>query len=57
MIFTAAYHSSVEQRYFYDNKIKEDSLDVLKIVYFAHIHSNLSYGTIMWGSQNYSINS
>lgn len=31
------------------------SLDVLKIVYFAHIHSHLSYGTLMWGAQTYSI--
>lgn len=31
------------------------SLDVLKIVYFAHIHSHISYGTLLWGSQIYSI--
>lgn len=27
------------------------SLDVLKTVYFAHIHSHLCYGTLLWGHQ------
>uniref|UniRef100_A0A1B6MJH0 Reverse transcriptase domain-containing protein n=1 Tax=Graphocephala atropunctata TaxID=36148 RepID=A0A1B6MJH0_9HEMI len=31
------------------------SLEVLKLVYFAHIHSHLAYGTLMWGSKKYSI--
>lgn len=31
------------------------SFYLLKAVYFAHIHNHLPYGSIIWGSQNYSI--
>jgi len=29
-------------------------LDTLRIRYFAHIHSSISYGTIFWGSSSYA---
>lgn len=29
-------------------------VDVLKVVYFAHIQSRLSYGAVLWGSKAYS---
>jgi len=32
--------------------VKEDTL---KMIYFAHIHSLLSYGTILWGNSSYAI--
>jgi len=28
------------------------SQDTLRIIYFAHIHSILSYGTIFWGNSS-----
>ena len=28
--------------------------DTLKMIYFAHIHSSLSYGIILWGNSSYS---
>jgi len=29
-------------------------LDTLRIIYFAHIHSIISYGIIFWGSSSYT---
>ena len=29
-------------------------MDTLRIIYFAHIHSIISYGIIFWGSSSYS---
>lgn len=31
-------------------------LDTLKVIYFAHIHSILSYGIIFWGNASYACN-
>jgi hypothetical protein len=30
------------------------SLDTLKVIYFAHIHSIISYGIILWGTSSYA---
>jgi hypothetical protein len=29
-------------------------LDTLKVIYFAHVHSIISYGIIFWGSSSYA---
>ena len=48
------YHASLQNIHTSRNMDCIMSLETLRMVYFAHIHSIISYGIIFWGNQPYS---